>query len=202
MADTAEKPDNQRPMRADALRSRERIICAARSLFATGTSNIPISDIAKKAAVGVGTFYRHFENRQMLLRAVYQHEIDAICDEGKEMLDYMPADKALWKFFNFTLEHSAKNAGLAQALANALAEDPKAVVYGENKLLATVSLLMKAAVSEGSIRPDIQPETVIASMNRLCSAQPNAEWLDQTKAIMRLVFDGLRKQDHTVSSND
>jgi AcrR family transcriptional regulator len=52
---------------------REEIIQAAMALIADqGFHGAPMSMIAQKAGVGVGTIYRYFENRDILIKAVYQ----------------------------------------------------------------------------------------------------------------------------------
>ena len=47
-------------MRADARRNRERIIQAAKQVFAEAGSDAQMDDVAAAAGVGVGTVYRHF----------------------------------------------------------------------------------------------------------------------------------------------
>lgn len=192
---------NHLPKRADALRNRDHIIHTARTLFESGDADISIGDIVKEAGVGVGTFYRHFKNRKLLLRAIYQHEINAICDEGIGMLEKFSAGETLWLFLNFALDHAAENMGLAQALAHAMADDIEAFDYGENKLLETIKSIMTAAVREGSIRADIQPEIIVLALNRLCSARPDTEWLNQGKAILGLIYDGLCVTGKNITSN-
>ena len=52
---------------------REDIIRAAMDLIATqGFHGAPMSLIAEKADVGVGTIYRYFENRDMLIKSIYK----------------------------------------------------------------------------------------------------------------------------------
>jgi AcrR family transcriptional regulator len=52
---------------------REDIIQAAMDLIAAqGFHGAPMSMIAEKAGVGVGTIYRYFENRDILIKAIYQ----------------------------------------------------------------------------------------------------------------------------------
>lgn len=192
--------DDHAPKRADAIRSRERLLRATRKLLASGIAEAPIETIAKEAGVGVGTFYRHFENRQILLEAVYRQEIDDICQYGAELLDRAPAGKSLQLFLDFALEHAARNMGFAQALATAMELKPNTTEYGQNKLLKTIETIMTAAVTEGSIRDDIGPETIVAAMNSLCRTGPSHEWLAQGKAIMNLIMDGLRVQNFEVEN--
>ena len=56
-----------RPMRADARRNRERILAAARELFADSRTEVQIDDVAQLAGVGVGTVYRHFPDKYALM---------------------------------------------------------------------------------------------------------------------------------------
>jgi AcrR family transcriptional regulator len=57
--------------RADAARNRERILCAARGLFAErGAASVSMDDIAEAAGVGKGTLFRRFGSRAALARAL------------------------------------------------------------------------------------------------------------------------------------
>ena len=60
-------------MRADAARNRDRLLQAARVLFAERGLNVSMDEIARCAGVGVGTAYRRFACRADL--------IDALVDE-------------------------------------------------------------------------------------------------------------------------
>jgi AcrR family transcriptional regulator len=52
--------------------NREAILEAARQLFAEKGLAAEIREIAERAGVGVGSLYRHFDNRDGLIRAVMQ----------------------------------------------------------------------------------------------------------------------------------
>ena len=52
------RPD--RPLRADAARNREKVLRAAREVFAESGYGVPLDEIAVRAGVGPGTVYRHF----------------------------------------------------------------------------------------------------------------------------------------------
>src|SRR5688572_14399307 len=55
------------PMRSDALRNRQLILDAARAAFTELGENAQMDDIARRAGVGVGTLYRHFKTKEMLV---------------------------------------------------------------------------------------------------------------------------------------
>jgi AcrR family transcriptional regulator len=54
-------------MRADALRNRQRILDAAREAFTELGENAQMDDIARRAGLGVGTLYRHFTTKDVLV---------------------------------------------------------------------------------------------------------------------------------------
>jgi AcrR family transcriptional regulator len=65
-----------RPKRADALRNRERILAAARALFASGPAEVQMDDLARRAGVGVGTVYRHFPDKEALMGELVRERFD------------------------------------------------------------------------------------------------------------------------------
>jgi AcrR family transcriptional regulator len=54
-------------MRADALRNRQRILDAAREAFTEHGEEAQMDDIARRAGLGVGTLYRHFTTKDLLV---------------------------------------------------------------------------------------------------------------------------------------
>ena len=60
----------ERPLRADARRNRERILEAARYACAEHGSSVQMDDVARRAGVGVGTVYRHFPTKDALIEAL------------------------------------------------------------------------------------------------------------------------------------
>ncbi|MBI0381596.1 helix-turn-helix transcriptional regulator, partial [Streptomyces albiflaviniger] len=73
-------------LRSDASDNRERILDAARALFATEGLKVPMREIARHAGVGPATLYRHFPTKQMLATEALRDEMRvcrAIVDEGR-----------------------------------------------------------------------------------------------------------------------
>lgn len=68
--------------RVDALRNRERILCAARRLFdERGASCVTMDEVAEAAGVGKGTLFRRFGSRASLAAALLS-ERDRVLQEG------------------------------------------------------------------------------------------------------------------------
>jgi AcrR family transcriptional regulator len=65
--------------RADAQRNREKVLCAAKELFACrGVENVSMDAIASAAGVGKGTLFRRFGDRAGLARALLQEQTVAL----------------------------------------------------------------------------------------------------------------------------
>lgn len=66
---------DDRPLRADAARNAERILRAARDVFAESGPDVSVEVIARRAGVGERTLYRRFPTKADLVRAALEHSI-------------------------------------------------------------------------------------------------------------------------------
>jgi AcrR family transcriptional regulator len=84
---TANQPtDTQRLPRADARRNRQQLLDVARDVFVERGATAPLDLIAKRAGVGIGTLYRHFADRETLMRAVVLDALAQSADAGERAL--------------------------------------------------------------------------------------------------------------------
>src|ERR1700758_4102372 len=81
-------------LRADAQRSRVRLLTAATEAFAEKGADAPLEDIARRAGVGIGTLYRHFPTRLDLQAAVFRSQVGAVCGEADALLEKAPPGQA------------------------------------------------------------------------------------------------------------
>jgi AcrR family transcriptional regulator len=78
--------------RADAATNRARIIEVGQSVFAECGLEMEINEVAARAHLGVGTLYRHFGNREDLLRAIVQRAAEDALTQMKAALASAPDD--------------------------------------------------------------------------------------------------------------
>ena len=69
-----------RPVRADALRNRTKILAAARQQITMHGPNVGMDEIARAAGVAVGTLYRHFPTKGDLVAAVINAFVSEVAD--------------------------------------------------------------------------------------------------------------------------
>ena len=89
-----------RPLRKDAERNRQRILAAARDLFATRGLEPNLNDIAHHAGVGVGTIYRRFSTKEELLEALFEDAMHQLADLAEEALRQPDS----WQGFSWYME--------------------------------------------------------------------------------------------------
>ncbi|ACY97086.1 MULTISPECIES: TetR/AcrR family transcriptional regulator [Thermomonospora] len=82
-------------LRADAERNRDRILAAARRLYAAEGLDVPMAAIAREAGVGKATLSRRFATREDLITAVFADRMDAYLTAVTEAL----ADPDPWHGF-------------------------------------------------------------------------------------------------------
>ncbi|NYV73509.1 TetR/AcrR family transcriptional regulator [Streptomyces sp. UH6] len=90
-ASTAARGDDpdQQPgenLRADAERNRDRILAAARRLFAAEGLGVSMASVAREAGVGKATLSRRFATRDELISAVFADRMDAYAAATREAL--------------------------------------------------------------------------------------------------------------------
>ncbi|MEU8759414.1 TetR/AcrR family transcriptional regulator [Streptomyces sp. NPDC048659] len=72
--------------RADRVRNRAKILHAARSAFCAHGTAAPLDPIARAAGVGNATLYRHFPDRDALVRGVCLAAAERIAAQGRSAL--------------------------------------------------------------------------------------------------------------------
>ena len=151
-------------MRDDARRNNERIIEAAIELVLEVGGEPTRDAIARRAGVGIGTLYRHFPDRQRLLRAVALEALDRTIEAGDAALNEADGGgDALRRYM-----HAAIAAGLgAVNIVHPLLES---IDWPDRRDAAQRILdrLTKAAANDGAIGKDIPATEITFATIRFC----------------------------------
>lgn len=95
-----------RRLRRDAAENRERVLAAAVALFARQGRDVSMATIADEAGVGVGTLYRRYPTRELLLEALTERSFElvlaAICRAHQEEV---PGISRVEMFYDATIAH-------------------------------------------------------------------------------------------------
>jgi AcrR family transcriptional regulator len=183
-----------RRLRADAQRNVDSLLEAAKAVFGTSGVDAPAKEIADLAGVGVGTLYRHFPQRSDLVKAVVESGIDAVAEAGPTLAAaYQPAE-ALARWIDRFTELLATKRGLASAVHSGDPAYAGLPDYFQERLGPTLTALLDAAVTEGTIRADIGAEDLLHAVAQLYHPVPG-RGPEDSRRIVGVLVDGLRCGD-------
>ncbi|GAB3458009.1 TetR/AcrR family transcriptional regulator [Streptomonospora sediminis] len=179
-----------RPLRADARRNREALLAAAREAF-LADDDAHVEEIARRAGVAVGTLYRHFETREVLVAEVYRQEVAELCAAPARLLAEHPPDEALRTFLLLLIEHAAVSRGMGELMESIMATDSP--VFGDTRAEMERALeeLLTAGVAAGRIRSGISGRVVLRALGGICGMRAEG-WQDDAHLIATTLYDGLR----------
>jgi AcrR family transcriptional regulator len=189
LATTPFIPGAGKPLRADARRNRERIVKAARAVFADQGIDAQIDDVARRAKVGVGTVYRHFPTKEALLEALVHERFEEIAGYAREALEREDA----WEGFCELIWRAAERNAVDRAFCEVVAGTDQSRVVEETGLAGSTEELMRRAKAQGRMRADASVMDVEIMM---CGAGSVMRTIltasDVWRRYLTLMLDGLR----------
>ncbi|TDC08813.1 TetR/AcrR family transcriptional regulator [Streptomyces sp. 8K308] len=144
-------------LRADARRNRQRVLTAARAVFAEQGIDAPMVTVARRAGVGVATLYRRFPTRDDLVRAAFADQMETCA----RVLTEAVADPDPWRGFQRLVETvcelQGEERGFPAAFAAAFPDTAHAQVRAREGFERDVLTLVRRAQAAGALRPDFHP---------------------------------------------
>jgi AcrR family transcriptional regulator len=181
-----------RPLRADARRNRDRLLEVAVRAFSQDGSDVTLEAIAREAGVGIGTLYRHFPTREALVEAAYRSELARLCDAAADLLATMPPDRAIRTWLDRFVDYMTTKRGMAGALRAVIASGGNPYAHSRERLIAAITMLLRAGAAAGTVRPDVAPGDLLASLSGVSLAAGEPAQREQAGRILDLLMDGLR----------
>lgn len=181
-----------RPLRADAVRNRQRILEAAEEVFAKEGISVPVDVVAERAGVGVGTLYRHFPTKEALFEAIVVTKLDRLIEDSAGV----GRGDAAETFFGFLMK-MADQASLKHDLFDALAAagvDFKSTCADKVEALrGSLDRLRQRAVDSGQVRADVTIDQIMGLVIGACKGvdRPGLDGHDP-RLMVGVVCDGLR----------
>jgi AcrR family transcriptional regulator len=185
--------DDEPRMRADARRSRGKLLEAATAAFAENGADAPLEDIARRAGVGIGTLYRHFPTRVDLQAAVFRSQVETVCAAADEYMISATPDQALSGWLRAMAAYLATKRGLSRALVDSLGRDSQLITSCWSAMSDAAERLMTRAQQAGVLRDDIKPIDVLRLVHGVVIATEQAP--AETDRLLGLMLDGLRVRD-------
>ncbi len=170
----------------------DRVITAAREVFAEQGFNAPISEVAHRAGVGVASIYRRYPSKTQLAEQVRISCLRRIATEAAEA---RAAEPDPWQAFTrFLLRCLEEDSGVGTVLPPD--DQPHSPEYRQarQEMAEAVDALVHAAHEAGELRSDFAAADVVLLFKHLNPALPTAEprRAELRSRYLALVIEGLR----------
>lgn len=180
-----------RPKRKDAALNQERLVQAAREVFAKQGLSATLEDIAKHAGVGVGTVYRNFASKREIVDTLYNSSLAAVLADVHIAIAIEDSWLAIQTLFETAAAHQARDRGLCELMlgeGDFMPADEAVAGF-----VALMTPLFDRAHAAGVLRADVSVHDVapiFAMLNGVYSlddAEPEA-W----RRYLTIMLDGIR----------
>jgi AcrR family transcriptional regulator len=184
------RPQPGRKPRADAQRNRERILQVAKEAFTRFGAEASLEDIARQAAVGAGTLYRHFPTRSALIEAVYHSEVGKLASAERRFSETMSPIDALRAWMLLLIDYIAAKHIIAPAL-NAIVGGPSKLYEGSRaQIQGAIDALVKRAKKSGDLRKDIDASDLLRALIGVSHIGSGSDWQPSARRLVEILIAG------------
>ncbi|GAB2824593.1 TetR/AcrR family transcriptional regulator [Actinocorallia aurea] len=177
--------------KAEAARNDRTVINAAREVFFEQGLDAPMSAIAERAGVGMGSLYRRFPSKDALARHLCTLSMEGTLAGAERALAEEPDGwSALVRFMSDSLDCGV---GIMARFAGSFPVTPEMVELSRRGSAAMQAVLDRAA-AEGSLRPGVCPGDLVLLLQLLAATHtPDPVRTAELRArYLALALDGLR----------
>lgn len=183
----------QRAERRDAVANREKILLTAAALIASRGQNVPLTEIADAAGVGVGTFYRGFPDRAALLDELQRRGYELLLATlAKIKGDGLSGADAVEAYLHECLAMADQLVAMPLRGAQPLTDD--AAVDAKRRIGKAIDDFLAEGREDGSVHDDVTALDVIVCGTLVAMPLPHGQdWPVTARRHLDLFIRGLRK---------
>nr|WP_110811801.1 TetR/AcrR family transcriptional regulator [Mycolicibacterium mucogenicum] len=150
---------DNRPLRKDAELNRQRVIAAARDLFATRGLEATLNEVAHHAGLGVATVYRRFPTKESLFDAIFKDGIEQLARLAESASEHENSWEAFAWFIDTMCDITATDRGMREIIfSNTYGGDR--VEAARVRLTPELTKLIERAQADGYLRPELSATDV------------------------------------------
>lgn len=186
------EPLTGRRLRSDALQNRHALVAVAVSMLSRSDEEVTLEAIAREAGVGIGTLYRHFPTREVLVVEAYGDEIDQLCTAVGGLLGTLPPEVALREWMQWFVDYVMAKRGMAEALGAVVDGGADRLADTREQLLTALGALLQEGVAAGTVRDDVEAEDLLCAVRGIWMVPEGPGQSDRARRLLNLLVDGLR----------
>lgn len=184
---------DHRPLRKDAERNRQRILAAARTVFAERGLDATMDDVARAAGVGVGTAYRRFADKEELIDALFHDRIGEVVALADRALEADDPWTGFVELMEAGVELQARDRGLREIL-NGAGHGRERVERARERIRPVMEPVLERVRQAGQIRDDLAGPDIPLILMMLSTVAEYAGDVEPElwRRYLALLLDGLR----------
>jgi AcrR family transcriptional regulator len=184
---------SRRGRQAEAERNDRRVLDAAREVVAAYGADAPVSMIAERAGVGMGSLYRRYGSKADLLRHLCVQAMEQSVDAAQAALAASDAWAGLAGYVGTCI---AQGTGALAPLAGSIQTTPQMWRTSRHSRRLLEQLVARAQ-QDGALRPDVTALDIawlIEFFGRSGPARPGTEDHTIRQRLLTITLDGLRNR--------
>lgn len=186
--------DGPTAKRADGRRNYERLLAVARVVVREQGTQASLRDIARRAEVGLGTLYRHFQTRDALLEALLREGFDRLAARAEELESTTEPKESLLVWVDEFSRGSTFYRGLPASLLEMLAADDSPLHRSCLAMRTAGARLLQRAQQAGAVRSDLTGADLFELVTAVgWAAERSARPEERRERLLGLVTDGLAR---------
>jgi AcrR family transcriptional regulator len=185
------RPASRRGRQAEAARNDRLLLDAAREVFTEQGAGAPVSAIAARAGVGIGSLYRRYPTKAALLQRLCVLAMEQTIEAASAALDAEDAWSGLAAYVRDCVEGRT---GALAPVAGTIAVTPE-MLRTSRRGMRLADALVERARAAGVLRPDVTAldlALLIEQFSRRSTTMPEAEADNARDRLLAIALDGLR----------
>jgi AcrR family transcriptional regulator len=185
-------PHSGRGRQAEARRNDLAVLEAARDVFTEHGADAPVSAVAERAGVGMGTLYRRYGSKTELLQRLCVLAMEQSLDAAAEALAAGDPWAGLTGYIRSCID---LRSGALAALAGQIQATPEMVRTARRSMTRTEDIVTRAHHS-GRLRADVTALDIIWLIEQFSRRPPDAVDPEEDRSVrarlVAIALDGLR----------
>jgi AcrR family transcriptional regulator len=144
--------------------------------------------------VGIGTLYRHFPTRDVLVAEVYRNEATKLGEAARQLAANEPPLEALRQWLLLFVDYLATKLILVEAFKSMVGDASRLTAASGDLLSSSAAMLVKRAVESGDITADdIDPIDLLRAITGVAMAGAGPHWDAAAKRMVDVLLSGISR---------
>jgi len=168
---------------------------SAKAAFTELGPDVALDEVARRAGVGIGTLYRHFPTRDLLLTEVYRHGVEQLAETAVRLSRTRAPVDALREWLRLFVDYIATKQVLAPALSSMPGGTSDLYASTGAAIRSAISLLIDRAVANGDIQLDLDPLDFLRALVGVANVDNGLDRQTRARTLIDILIEGVRVRE-------